>query len=166
MDRRRMTTWLVSGVLVAGDIVAGGALAGGSIAWAQSGSEPSLSAVEDPVDLTHGPGEEVLTGDTATRVEAAALEAVSGGTVIRVETNRDGAAYEAHVETADGSVVTVTFDEDLTVLGTIDGYGAGPTRVTPRTPRRPAETRSRGGGGVPEGPRRSPFRANGRMNEG
>jgi hypothetical protein len=51
---------------------------------------------------------------------------VPGGTIVRVEADDEGAAYEAHVETSDGTVVTVKLDEDFTVLETIDGFGAGP----------------------------------------
>lgn len=36
-------------------------------------------------------------------MEAAALEAVPGGTIIRVETDNEGSAYEAHVQKSDGS---------------------------------------------------------------
>lgn len=35
---------------------------------------------------------------------------MAGGTVYRVETDGDGAAYEAHVKKSDGTLVTVTFD--------------------------------------------------------
>ena len=51
-----------------------------------------------------------LTGDTATQVKAAALAKVSGGTIIRVETDSDsGSPYEAHVRKTDGSQVLWCF---------------------------------------------------------
>ncbi len=60
-----------------------------------------------------------LTGDTATKVSAAALASTAGGTVIRTETNTDGGgAYEAHVRKADGTEVTVLVDESFKVVGT------------------------------------------------
>ncbi|MGN6333850.1 MAG: hypothetical protein ACTHOD_19720, partial [Motilibacteraceae bacterium] len=57
-----------------------------------------------------------LTGDLAAKVKAAALAKVPGATVDRVETDADGAAYEAHLTKADGSHVTVTFDKDVKVV--------------------------------------------------
>ena len=49
-----------------------------------------------------------LTGDTAAKVKAAALDKVPGGTVLRTETGgHDGAAYHAHVRKSDGSEVVV-----------------------------------------------------------
>jgi hypothetical protein len=64
----------------------------------------------------NGKTEELLTGDTAERVKAAALAKVSGGTVERVETDVDhGSPYEAHVRKADGSSVEVLVDADFKV---------------------------------------------------
>src|SRR5215211_6259820 len=45
----------------------------------------------------NGAREELLTGDTAEKVKAAALAAVPGGTVQRVETDAEGSPYEAHM---------------------------------------------------------------------
>ena len=57
--------------------------------------------------MTNGPGETLLTGTTAEKVKAAALAAVPGGTIIRVETDSEGSPYEAHVTKTDGTQVTV-----------------------------------------------------------
>src|SRR4051794_41257601 len=52
-----------------------------------------------------------LTGDTLTKVSAVATPALSGGTVVRAETDADGVAkYEAHMKKADGSPLTVYVD--------------------------------------------------------
>ena len=127
--------WLVSIALVAGGILTGGMLAGSQIAGAQdatSTSTPSATAtaagdsVRDPVSLDHGPNETLLTDGTANKVEAAALDAVQGATVIRVETDSDSSAYEAHLQRDDGSIVTVKVDEDFNVTSTESGFGAGP----------------------------------------
>jgi hypothetical protein len=48
---------------------------------------------------------------------------VPGATIIRVETDSDGAAYEAHMQTADGTYVTVKFDKDFNVIGREQGFG-------------------------------------------
>jgi len=57
--------------------------------------------------------------------KAAALKAVPGGTVYRVETDADGATYEAHMTKADGTHVTVKFDKNFMVTSIQDGMGAG-----------------------------------------
>jgi len=55
-----------------------------------------------------------LTGDALAKVTTIAKAKVSGGTIIRVETDADGvAAYEAHMTKADGTPVTVYVDKDF-----------------------------------------------------
>ncbi len=61
-----------------------------------------------------GAGETALTGDTKTKVEAAALAKVPGGTIVRSETD-NGGVYEAHVKKADGTEVEVKVDKDFKV---------------------------------------------------
>jgi hypothetical protein len=70
----------------------------------------------------NGKTEEALTGDTADKVKAAALEAVPGGTVDRVETDAEG-VYEAHMTNADGQRVTVKVDANFKVTGVEEGCG-------------------------------------------
>jgi hypothetical protein len=72
-------------------------------------------------------------------VRAAALAEVSGGTIVRVETDADGhAAYEAHMTKSDGTPVTVYVDkqyngsasragDQATQLGPSRTEAAGPT---------------------------------------
>lgn len=76
--------------------------------------------------MTNGPGETLLTGTTADNVKAAALAAVPGGTIIRVETDSAGSAYEAHMTKADGTQVTVKIDTNFKVTATEQGFGGGP----------------------------------------
>jgi len=71
------------------------------------------------------PGEKVLTAANAATAKAAALKAVPGGTVFRVETDADGATYEAHLTKADGTQVTVKFDQSFKVTAIQNGMGAG-----------------------------------------
>lgn len=83
----------------------------------------------DPAKGGHaanGKTEELLTGDTATKVTEAALAAVPGATIERVETDADGAVYEAHLVTSDGQHQTVTFDADYKVVEIQDGGAGGP----------------------------------------
>jgi hypothetical protein len=60
-----------------------------------------------------------LTGDALAKVKAVALAKVPGGTVVRVETDADGnAAYEAHMTTSDGALVTVYVDKSFDYVST------------------------------------------------
>ncbi len=69
----------------------------------------------------NGITETLLTGDTATKVTAAAKAAVPGATVDRVENDAEGATYEAHMTKSDGSKVTVKVNADFSVKSTEDG---------------------------------------------
>src|SRR4051812_42082190 len=71
------------------------------------------------------PAETPLTGDTAEKVKAAALAAVPGATVDRVETDSDGSPYEAHVTKADGTHATVKVDSAFKVTAVEDDAGHG-----------------------------------------
>jgi hypothetical protein len=82
---------------------------------------------QDPAKMTHGPGETLLTGTAASKARAAALAAVPGATVIRVETDSAGAAYEAHLTKADGSQVTIKLDSGFKVTATQNGFGSPPS---------------------------------------
>ncbi len=137
-ERRPPRRMAMVGMLAAG-LLAGGILAGSQLANAAGSSSSSSSTSSssgstsnqapprmDPAKMTHGPGEQLLTGSTATKVRDSALKAVPGATVIRVETDSDGAAYEAHLQKADGSYVTVELDKQFNVTGTVDGFGPGP----------------------------------------
>jgi hypothetical protein len=60
-----------------------------------------------------------LTGDALAKVTAAAQAKVSGGTVLRVETDADGhAKYEAHMLDSSGNRVTVYVAANYEVVGT------------------------------------------------
>jgi len=67
--------------------------------------------------------EVLLTGDDATNATEAALAAVPGATVERVETDAEGDAYEAHIVTADGAHQTVKLNADFTVASIEEGPG-------------------------------------------
>jgi hypothetical protein len=73
-----------------------------------------------------------LTGDALARVTAAAKARVSGGTVIRVETDADGnAAYEAHMVRADGTPVTVYVNKQFGVVSVESGMPGPPGGQAP-----------------------------------
>lgn len=93
---------------------------------AQSGSTATTApAAGDAPAHRGGSGETLLTGETAEKVKAAALAAVPGGTVDRVETDDDGSPYEAHVTKADGSRVVVKVNEAFQVTSIDENKGPG-----------------------------------------
>lgn len=117
-----------AGLLATGAIV-GGIFAGSLSASAASSAAPTATSGATDQAARHGSnsvrsGETVVTGTNYDTLKAAALKAVPGGTVYRIETDADGAAYEAHMTKADGSEVTVKFDKNLAATATQDGMGA------------------------------------------
>jgi hypothetical protein len=130
MDSKRKTRLATLGAVVLG--VAAGSY---SVASAASGSSstatstatttaPSSPSAQQPWGGQRS-DETLLTGDTAAKVRELALAKVSGGTVIRVETDADGnAAYEAHMVKSDGTPVTVYVDKDFNVVS-VDSGGPG-----------------------------------------
>ena len=133
--RRRI---LASAGLIASGLVAGGILAGTHIAGAATptatASTPAATAPAngvDPATVNHGPNETLLTDGNATKATAAAKAAVPGATIIRVETDSGGAAYEAHMRKADGSYVTVKMDKNFKVTSVDNGFGGGPGGQAP-----------------------------------
>jgi hypothetical protein len=131
---RRRRIGLTAGLLGAG--VAAGALlatALGASAESTSGapSAASTSATPSrPPSDHHGSAparddEKSVSASVAATLKAAALKAVPGGTVYRVETDAGDAAYEAHMTKSDGTEVTVKFDQNLNVTKVESGMGSG-----------------------------------------
>jgi hypothetical protein len=134
------------GLLLAGGL-AGGVLAATSSASAAD-TTPAVAAPAAAAPGATGPadsatpvraGEKSLSSADAATAKAAALKAVPGGTVYRIETDADGATYEAHMTKADGTHVTVKFDKSFKVTSIQDGMG-------------PGGPGGRGSGGPPGGP--------------
>lgn len=126
-----------AGLLIGLGLLAGTAVTLGVQANAQTTTTPSANRhLFDPAKGGHvgsnGIREELLTGDAADKVKAAALAAVPGGAIQRVETDAEGAVYEAHMLKADGSPVTVKFDASYNVTATETG-GPGPMMRHTRT---------------------------------
>jgi hypothetical protein len=127
-ERRGWRRWGGKAALVAGGLLAGGVLAGTLTAGAATtttnaadpyaatapGAAPRGGAVDG--SKSQRPDEHLLTGDTATKVRAAALAKYPGATVLRVETDSDG-VYEAHLTTTSGQRVTVEVGKDFKVTG-------------------------------------------------
>lgn len=122
-SRPKRVGWAVT--LLAGGALAGAVLAGNLPAFAENSSSPSASSGSGSEQRDGGGrrdhNEVALTGDTAAKVKAAALAKVPGATVERVETDADGATYEAHLTKSDGSRVTVKLDASFGVTGVETG---------------------------------------------
>jgi len=136
------------GLLTAG-VIAGGMLAGAGIASAATSGTATPSASSGSTGAAATPGtpgtapagghdgggpggaasvrsdEKLVTGDNLSALKAAALKAVPGGTIVRVETDAGDGAFEAHMTKADGSLVTVKFDKSLAVASVETGMGKG-----------------------------------------
>jgi hypothetical protein len=69
--------------------------------------------------------EKSLSASITATLKAAALKAVPGGTVYRIESDAGDGVYEAHMTKADGSLVTVKFGKDLKVTKVESGMGTG-----------------------------------------
>jgi hypothetical protein len=129
----RLQKAVLVGAVAAGLAAGSYGIASGASGDSGSDSSPSSGATAAPPTTPASPGhggpgggrpwggqrsdETPLTGDTASKVEAAAKAKVPGGTIVRVETDADGhAEYEAHMTDADGTPVTVYVGEDFQVV--------------------------------------------------
>jgi len=136
-ERPGWRRWGGKAALAAGGLLVGGVLAGTLTANAannnnngtagQNGTYGAANgAYGAPAGPRHGgnvdesrsqrPDEHLLSGDTASKVRAAALARYPGATVLRVETDSDG-VYEAHLQTSAGQRVTVEVDKSFKVTG-------------------------------------------------
>jgi hypothetical protein len=119
--------------LVASGVVAGGILAGTLSASAtDTATNTGTSAGTTDVDPSQPQrsDEELLTGDTRSKVEDAVLAKYPGATIERTETDSDG-VYESHIVTTGGEHVIVQVGEDFAVTGTQTGGGHGHGRGGP-----------------------------------
>ena len=132
----RSKRWASAAGLLAAGAISGGVLASTLSASASSNtSTAGASTMSSPAGQarTPGPGgaqpvrpdEKSVPGTTAATLRAAALKAVPGATVYRIETDAGDGAYEVHMKKADGSLVTVKFGKNLKVTKVESGMGAG-----------------------------------------
>jgi hypothetical protein len=105
----------------------------GSASGSTSSGAPAAPAGPRPHDGGCRPGgpapvrsdEKSLGSALTAKLRAAALKAVPGGTVHRIETDAGDGTYEAHMTRSDGSPVTVKFDKSGGVTKVEDGMGTG-----------------------------------------
>jgi hypothetical protein len=141
--RRAVTLGLIGGGVAAGAIFATALGANASTSSTTSSTVPSrqTAGYAAPAGSTtrsgaagalknHGAApvrsdEKALSASDTAKLKAAALKAVPGGTVYRVETDAGDGTYEAHMTKANGSEVTVKFDKSFAVTKVEQGMGAG-----------------------------------------
>lgn len=115
---------------VAGAAVGGAALAGA--ATSQSGTTktlappakvagqmkapPGLKTMPAPGTASHEDAEKAVTGDTATKVQDAAVKAAGGGTAGDVTSDFFGRGYEVTVTKTDGTKVEYHLDSSFNVM--------------------------------------------------
>ena len=117
-SRRSLTTIATVSALAAG---------GAALAGAATNTTPSASSTATTPQRP--PAQQALTGDTADKVEAAALAKVPGATVLRVEEGGpDGSAYHAHVRRSDGTEVVVLVDSSFDATAVQTRRDGGPGR--------------------------------------
>jgi hypothetical protein len=129
--RKSLAAFAVAGVALLGgglmSAMSSGAASAASTDTTVAVSQPAAStdnAAPDPSKGGHvgqnGTKEELLTGDAAAKVTAAATAAVPGAKIDRVETDAEGDVYEAHITKADGSRATLKFDANFALTKTED----------------------------------------------
>ena len=127
----RKTTLTIAGLAALG-------LGGSAIAGAADNTTNTTNTTS-----TARPQQQQLSGDTADKVKAAALDKVPGATVLRTEAGGpNGTAYHAHIRTSDGKLQVVLVDSSFnaTAVQTDNGRGGG----------RHGHHGGRGGGGAGE----------------
>jgi hypothetical protein len=124
MNKRKTLT--VAGVSLAAAVAGLGITAAALPAVAETSSSSSTAAPADRgPHSANGITEQELTGDTADQVKAAVLAKYPDATIERMETDAEGAAYEAHITEADGTRATVKLDEAFAVTATETGGPGG-----------------------------------------
>ena len=133
----RRRRWAGAAGLLAAAAIGGGVLASALSASASSNASTASAGVVSSSGSgdagTPGPGgaqpvrpdEKSVSSATAATLRAAALKAVPGAIVYRIEIDAGDAVYEVHMKKADGSLVTVKFDKNLKVTKVESGMGAG-----------------------------------------
>ena len=129
--------WFGAAGLIGAGLLAGGVLAGSLSAGAATSSTPAGSASTSanangsaprrirPRSRTD-PVRPCSPARRRRRSRQPRRRRSRARTIIRVETDSSGAAYEAHMKKADGSFVTVKLDSDFKVVSTVSGFGGGP----------------------------------------
>jgi nicotinic acid phosphoribosyltransferase len=119
----RVKKMLAAAVVVASLSIGGAAIAGAATSTStttttSSATAPTASQTAMPAHGTaaHEDAEKAVTGDAATKAQAAAVKEVGSGTAGAVTTDFTGNGYEVTVTKSDGSTVEVHLDSSFTVM--------------------------------------------------
>ena len=119
----------VSGAAVGGAAVAGAATSHSGTTPTATGQPPARN-MPAPGTASHEDNEKAVTGDAATKAQAAAVKAAGGGTAGDVTTDYFGNGYEVTVTKSDGSTVEYHLDSSFNVMahpmGGPGGWGGAP----------------------------------------
>ena len=135
---------IVAGGAIVAAAVAGGALGanllGTANAQTSTTTAPSSSSApqSQPSFPAHGSAEheaaeKTVTGDAASKAQAAAVKSLGGGTAGDVTTDYQGGGYEVTVTKTDGTQTEVHLDSSFNVMqhGPHGPNGGGPDGQTP-----------------------------------
>jgi hypothetical protein len=119
----------LSGAAVGGAAVAGAATSNSGTTSTPSATAPQPPRAPDnmpaPGTAAHEDAEKPVTGDAATKAQAAAVNAAGGGTAGDVTTDYFGNGYEVTVTKSDGSTVEIHLDSSFNVTAHPGGWGGG-----------------------------------------
>jgi hypothetical protein len=120
----------LTGAAVGGAAVAGAATSHSGTATTPTTAgqpPPALRNMPAPGTAAHEDAEKPVTGEDATKAQAAAVEAAGGGTAGDVTTDYFGKGYEVTVTKSDGSRVEIHLDSSFQVMEHgPGGWGGGP----------------------------------------
>ncbi len=126
IPKRLSLAGVVGGSLVAGGVL-GATLLGPTLANAATAT-PTASSTASPApgsgpasmpahgSQAHESAEAAVTGDNATKAQAAAVKAAGGGTAGAVTSDFSKNGYEVTVTKSDGSTVEIHLDSSFTVM--------------------------------------------------
>lgn len=165
----RTITKLLAGLAAMAALVLGGA----AIAGAATSSTPSTTSATGatattgapstppagrppanfpaPGSAAHEDAEKPVTGDAASKAQAAALKSVGGGTAGAVTTDLSGNGYEVTVTKTDGTKVEVHLDSSFNVVR-CPGMAGGPGMPPPGGAAGQARSGHARAGQAPAGP--------------
>ena len=120
----------VSGASVGGAAVAGAATSHSGTTPTATGQPPARN-MPAPGTASHEDNEKAVTGEAATKAQAAAVKAAGGGTAGDVTTDYFGSGYEVSVTKSDGSKVEIHLDSSFNVRARPGGRFGGPPPAQP-----------------------------------
>ncbi len=124
--KRTMTgTVALAAIAVGGAAIGNAATSGSTATTTTTTSLPDSQPSSFPAHGTaaHEDAEKPVTGDAATKAQAAAVKAVGSGTAGAVTTDFGGDGYEVTVTKSDGSTVEIQLDSSFTVRQGPHGFG-------------------------------------------